>query len=406
MLFVILLASSKRASYIIMQKNSTFYAVLAGAALFSSATFAAPTVIPDAPTLGAKGYVLMDYHTGQVLVDKNAHEQLNPASLTKLMTSYVAGQEMKNGNISKDDRVVISRNAWAKNFPDSSKMFIEVNTEVNMMDLYRGLIIQSGNDASVAIAEHVAGSEGAFVGLMNSWAKKLNMNNSSFANPHGLDSNDLYSTPYDIALLGRALITDLPDIYSLYSERSFTYNKITQRNRNGLLADRSLNVDGMKTGYTSGAGYSLASSATQGDMRLISVVMGSKSAKSREAESKQLLNYGFRFFETVSPHKQGDEVLNERVWMGAADTISLGTKEDSYVTLSRNDAKKLAANVELNDDLVAPINKGDIVGKIFYQVDGEDIYDVPLIALESVEEGSFFSRMFDYIKLFFTGLFK
>ncbi len=322
------------------------------------------------------------------------------------MTSYVAGQEMKNGNISKDDRVVISRNAWAKNFPDSSKMFIEVNTEVNMMDLYRGLIIQSGNDASVAIAEHVAGSEGAFVGLMNSWAKKLNMNNSSFANPHGLDSNDLYSTPYDIALLGRALITDLPDIYSLYSERSFTYNKITQRNRNGLLADRSLNVDGMKTGYTSGAGYSLASSATQGDMRLISVVMGSKSAKSREAESKQLLNYGFRFFETVSPHKQGDEVLNERVWMGAADTISLGAKEDSYVTLSRNDAKKLAANVEINDDLVAPINKGDIVGKIFYQVDGKDIYDVPLIALESVEEGSFFSRMFDYIKMFFTGLFK
>lgn len=265
---------------------------------------------------------------------KNAHEQLNPASLTKLMTSYVAGQEMKSGNISEEDLVVISRNAWARNFPDSSKMFIEVNTEVNMMDLYRGLIVQSGNDASVAIAEHVAGSEGAFVSLMNSWAKKLNMNNSSFSNPHGLDSDQLYSTPYDIALLGRALIKDLPNIYSIYSERSFTYNNITQRNRNGLLADRSLNVDGMKTGYTSGAGYSLASSATEGDMRLISVVMGSSSPKAREAESKQLLNYGFRFFQTVSPHKQGDELINEKVWMGNTDTISLGTMEDTYVTLS------------------------------------------------------------------------
>ncbi|WP_036832259.1 D-alanyl-D-alanine carboxypeptidase family protein [Photobacterium sanctipauli] len=389
-----------------MKLKRTLRTILAGSALISASAFAAPTVIPDAPALGAKGYVLMDYHTGKVLVEKNAHDQLNPASLTKLMTSYVAGQEMKSGNISESDLVVISRNAWARNFPDSSKMFIEVNTEVNMMDLYRGLIIQSGNDASVAIAEHVAGSEGAFVSLMNSWAKKLNMNNSSFANPHGLDSDQLYSTPYDMALLGRALITDLPNIYSIYSERSFTYNNITQRNRNGLLGDRSLNVDGMKTGYTSGAGYSLASSATEGDMRLISVVMGSSSPKSREAESKQLLNYGFRFFQTVSPHSEGEEVLNEQVWMGAADAISLGTMEDTYVTLSRNDAKKLQATVELEGDLVAPITEGEIVGKILYQVDGENVAEAPLIALESVEEGSLFSRLVDYIKLFFMGLFK
>ncbi|WP_299018664.1 D-alanyl-D-alanine carboxypeptidase family protein [uncultured Photobacterium sp.] len=389
-----------------MQKSSTIHALLAATALFSSVVFATPTVIPDAPALGAKGYVLMDYHTGQVLVEKNAHERLNPASLTKLMTSYVAGQEMKSGNISKDDLVVISRNAWAKNFPDSSKMFIEVNTEVNMMDLYRGLIVQSGNDASVAIAEHVAGSEGAFVSLMNSWAQKLNMKDSSFSNAHGLDNSALYSTPYDIALLGRALINDLPDIYSLYSERSFTYNDITQRNRNGLLGDKSLNVDGMKTGYTSGAGYSLASSATQGEMRLISVVMGSKSTRSRESESKQLLNYGFRFFETVSPHSKGAEVLNERVWMGNANSISLGTQNTSYVTLSRNDIKKLTASVELNDELVAPIKKGEVVGKIFYQVDGKPIKEVPLVALENVQEGGFFSRLIDYIKMFFVSLFK
>ncbi|KLV07273.1 D-alanyl-D-alanine carboxypeptidase [Photobacterium aquae] len=383
----------------------TAFAV-SSALIASQAAIAAPTVVPDAPTLGAKGYVLMDYHTGKVLVEKNAHERLNPASLTKLMTSYVAGQEMKQGNISEEDLVVISRNAWARNFPDSSKMFIEVNTEVNMMDLYRGLIIQSGNDASVAIAEHVAGSEGAFVSLMNSWAKKLNMHNTSFANPHGLDSNELYTTPYDIALLGQALINDLPNIYKLYSERSFTYNNITQRNRNGLLGDRSLNVDGMKTGYTSGAGYSLASSATEGNMRLISVVMGSSSTKSREAESKQLLNYGFRFYQTLTPHKKGEELLNEKIWMGNTSEISLGTMDDTYVTLSRNDAKKLNASVELNGDLVAPINKGDVVGNIFYEVDGKEIAQVPLVALESVDEGSFFGRIIDYIKMFFLSLFK
>ncbi|WP_064604271.1 D-alanyl-D-alanine carboxypeptidase family protein [Photobacterium sp. J15] len=389
-----------------MQKSSALRALLAGAALFSFSAFAAPTIIPDPPVLGAKGYVLMDYHTGQILVEKNAHQRLNPASLTKLMTSYVAGQEMKSGNISEDDVVVISRNAWARNFPDSSKMFIEVNTEVNMMDLYRGLIVQSGNDASVAIAEHVAGSESAFVSLMNSWAKKLDMKDSSFANAHGLDNNSLYSTPYDIALLGKALIRDLPDIYSLYKERSFTYNNITQRNRNGLLADRSLNVDGMKTGYTSGAGYSLASSATQGDMRLISVVMGASSTKSRESESKQLLNYGFRFYQTVSPHQKGEEVLEERIWMGNTDSIALGTQDASYVTLSRNDIKKMTASVELESELMAPVSQGDVVGKIIYQVDGNEIASVPLVALENVQEGGVFSRLIDYIKLFFIGLFK
>ncbi|MEJ2766107.1 D-alanyl-D-alanine carboxypeptidase family protein, partial [Photobacterium sp. MCCC 1A19761] len=382
-----------------MQRTTRLRAAVIGTVLlsgiFSTASLAAPTIIPDPPHLGAKGYILIDFHTGQVLAEKQAHERLNPASLTKLMTSYVAGQEMKSGNITKDDKVVISRNAWAKNFPDSSKMFIEVNTEVAMMDLYRGLIIQSGNDASVAIAEHAAGSEGAFVSLMNSWAKKLGMKNSSFTNPHGLDSDGLYSTPYDIALLGQALIRDLPDIYRLYSERSFTYNNITQRNRNGLLGDRSMNVDGMKTGYTSGAGYSLASSATEGNMRLIAVVMGAKSTKAREAESKQLLNYGFRFFETLSPHQQGEEVLKERIWKGESASISLGAATNTYVTLSRNDKDKLTASIELKDKLMAPVQEGDVVGQILYQVDGETVAQAPLVALESVSEGGFFSRLWD-----------
>ncbi|WP_434762985.1 serine hydrolase [Vibrio fortis] len=371
----------------------------------SNAVTAAPTIVPSPPSLGAKGYVLMDFNSGEVLVENNAHTKLNPASLTKLMTSYVAGQEMKRGNISADDKVRISENAWAKNFPDSSKMFIEVNTNVDMMDLYRGLIIQSGNDASVAIAEHVAGSEGAFVDLMNSWASSLQLNNTHFANAHGLDAEELYSTPYDIALLGRAIIRDLPDVYGLYSERSFSYNGITQHNRNGLLRDRSLNVDGMKTGYTSGAGYSLASSATQGEMRLIAVVMGSSSIKGRESDSKQLLSYGFRFFDTLNPHQSGDLISEEKLWFGTQDTLKLGVDQDAYITLPKADGKKLSASVELTFDLKAPIEKGQTLGVVHYTVDGEDIKTQPLVALESVQEGSFFKRILDHIKLFFANLF-
>ncbi|MEF1227855.1 D-alanyl-D-alanine carboxypeptidase family protein [Vibrio fortis] len=378
---------------------------LVGLLAASNAVMAAPTIVPSPPSLGAKGYVLMDFNSGEVLVENNAHTKLNPASLTKLMTSYVAGQEMKRGNISADDKVRISENAWAKNFPDSSKMFIEVNTNVDMMDLYRGLIIQSGNDASVAIAEHVAGSEGAFVDLMNSWAASLNLENTHFANAHGLDAEDLYSTPYDIALLGRAIIRDLPDVYGLYSERSFSYNGITQHNRNGLLRDRSMNVDGMKTGYTSGAGYSLASSATQGEMRLIAVVMGSSSIKGRESDSKQLLSYGFRFFDTLNPHQSGDLISEEKLWFGEQDTLKVGVDQDTYITLPKADGKKLSASVELTSDLKAPIEKGQTLGVVHYTVDGEDIKTQPLVALESVQEGSFFKRISDHIKLFLTNLF-
>ncbi|KFI12896.1 serine hydrolase [Vibrio coralliilyticus] len=373
------------------------------AALFSSiaATFnaiAAPTIIPEPPTLGAKGYVLIDYNTGQVLVEKNANTKLNPASLTKLMTAYVAGQEVKAGNITLDDQVVISKNAWAKNFPDSSKMFIEVGTTVPLMDLYRGLIVQSGNDASVAIAEYVAGSEGAFVNLMNSWAEKLGLENTAYTNPHGLDSNGLYSTPMDIAKLGQAIIRDLPDIYPLYSETSYTYNGITQYNRNGLLRDRSMNVDGMKTGYTSGAGYSLTTSATSGDMRLIAVVMGASSTKSRESESKQLLSYGFRFFETVSPTKAGDTVTEAKVWMGEQDQLSVGVNEDIYMTLPKGNAAKLTAEVEFDRELVAPITEGEKVGTIIYSVEGDEVATADLIAQADIDEGSLFKQLIDWFK--------
>ncbi|EPW6726862.1 serine hydrolase [Vibrio parahaemolyticus] len=375
--------------------NTTF---LTGLATFSHFAFAAPTVVPNAPELSSRGYVLMDYHTGKVLVERDADKRLNPASLTKLMTAYVAGQEVNAGNISLDDQVVISRNAWAKNFPDSSKMFIEVNTSVSLSDLYRGLVVQSGNDASVAIAEHVAGSEAGFVSLMNSWASQLGLTNSSFTNPHGLDSDGLYSTPHDIAKLGQAIIRDLPDIYPMYSETSFTYNGITQYNRNGLLRDRSMNVDGMKTGYTSGAGYSLATSATNGDTRLIAVVMGAKSQSVRESESKQLLSYGFRFYDTLMPTAAGTDIANARVWMGQKDELKVGVNRDVYLTLPKGDVNKLKAEVEYSGDLLAPIAQDQVVGKVLYKVDGKVVKETELVALEPVEEGGIFKRIMDWFK--------
>ncbi|MDF4744855.1 serine hydrolase [Vibrio parahaemolyticus] len=392
-----------------MNKNKFVKSILVSSvalsATFAQSAFASPVVVPDAPQIAAKGYLLMDYHSGKVLAEKEMNTKLSPASLTKMMTSYVIGQELARGNISEDDDVTISKNAWAKNFPDSSKMFIEVGTTVKVRDLNRGIIIQSGNDACVAMAEHIAGSEDAFVDLMNAWANTLGMKNSHFANVHGLDNSELYSTPYDMALLGKALIRDVPDEYRVYSEKKFTYNGITQYNRNGLLWDKSMNVDGIKTGHTSNAGYSLVSSATEGQMRLVAVVMGTKDANARKSESKKLLSYGFRFFETVAPHKAGETFVEEKVWMGNKDTVALGLDQDTYVTLPRGEAKNLKASFVLEKELEAPINKGDVVGKLYYQIDGEDIAEYPLMALETVEQGSLFSRLWDYIVLLFKSFF-
>ncbi|WP_420788304.1 serine hydrolase [Vibrio alginolyticus] len=392
-----------------MNKNKFVKSILVSSvalsATFAQSALASPIVVPDAPQIAAKGYVLMDYHSGKVLAEKEMNTKLSPASLTKMMTSYVIGQELARGNISEDDDVTISKNAWAKNFPDSSKMFIEVGTTVKVRDLNRGIIVQSGNDACVAMAEHIAGSEDAFVDLMNAWANTLGMTNSHFANVHGLDNAELYSTPYDMALLGKALIRDVPNEYQVYSEKKFTYNGITQYNRNGLLWDKSMNVDGIKTGHTSNAGYSLVSSATEGQMRLVAVVMGTKDANARKSESKKLLSYGFRFFETVAPHKAGETFVEEKVWMGNKDTVALGLDQDTYVTLPRGEAKNLKASFVLEKELEAPINKGDVVGKLYYQIDGEDIAEYPLMALETVDQGSLFSRMWDYIVLLFKSFF-
>ncbi|MCW8331792.1 serine hydrolase [Photobacterium sp. SDRW27] len=371
--------------------------------LASASVAAAPAVVPEAPQIAAKGYVLMDYHSGKILAGNKEYDQIPPASLTKMMTSYVIGQEVNRGNISMDDTVVISKNAWAKNFPGSSKMFIEVGSEVKVADLNRGIIIQSGNDACVAMAEHVAGSEESFVDLMNAWAKTLGMDSTHFANVHGLDNPRLLTTPYDMALLAQGLIRDVPDEFAIYKEKSFTYNGITQYNRNSLLWDKSLNVDGLKTGHTNNAGYSLVSTATEGKMRLISVVMGTKNPNARKAESKKLLNYGFRFFETVSPHKANETFVTEKVWMGDTDEVSLGVSEDTFVTLPRGQTKDLKASFVLEKELKAPIAKGDVVGKLYYRVGEEDIAEYPLLALNDVNEGGLFSRLIDYIMLLFKG---
>ncbi|WP_144213138.1 serine hydrolase [Shewanella donghaensis] len=365
----------------------------------------APMVMPNAPTVAAKAYVLMDYNSGRVIAESNAYESLNPASLTKMMTSYVIGHEVKVGNISLEDEVTISKKAWSKNFPDSSKMFIEVGKKVTVEDLNRGIIIQSGNDACVAMAEHIAGTEDGFVDLMNSWSKQLGMTQSYFENSHGLDSDNHKTTAYDMALLGAALIRDVPDEYRVYSEKSFTFNGIKQYNRNGLLWDNSLNVDGIKTGHTSGAGYNLVSSATNDGMRLITVVMGTNSETARKAESKKLLNYGFRFFESITPYKAGDTFVTQKIWYGDRATVDLGVVTDTPITINRGRAKNLEANFELTKPLTAPLAKGETVGRIFFQLDGKDVAQFPLVTLNEVNEGSWFSKLMDYFKQMFEGWF-
>ena len=367
--------------------------------------FATPRVIPNAPAIAAKAYLLIDFDSGKVLAQNNSDKRLEPASLTKMMTSYIIGQELKSGNLHKEDQVTISEKAWSKNFPDSSKMFIEVGKKVSVDDLNHGIIIQSGNDACVAMAEYIAGSESAFADLMNSWAAQLGMDGSHFVNSHGLHAKKHYTTAQDMATLAKAIITDIPEEYKIYSQKSFTYNGIVQYNRNLLLWDKSLNVDGMKTGHTNAAGYSLVSSATKDGMRLIAVVMGTKSKTARKVESKKLLNWGFRFYETITPYKAGEQLAQERIWMGDKDTIRLGVTAKTPITLPRGQSKDLKADFVINDELQAPIKKGEKVGQLHYSIDGKQVANYDLVALETVEEGGFFSRLIDYIKLLFIGWF-
>ncbi|WP_045493972.1 D-alanyl-D-alanine carboxypeptidase family protein [Vibrio hyugaensis] len=372
-------------------------------------TISAPAlavVTPNPPQLQAKGYVLMDFQSGAIIAEQNARAGLAPASLTKLMTAYVVGQEIKAGRLNWDDKVTVSENAWSAKFPDSSKMFIQPKDEITVANLMRGVIIQSGNDACVALAEHVAGSEGAFVALMNGWADKLSLNDTYFVNSHGLDSEGIQTSPNDMATLMQSIINDVPDVYSLYSEKVFKWNKITQYNRNKLLWDKSMDVDGGKTGYTSNAGYSLVSSAKQGKMRLISVVMGTPSKQSRISQSKNLLSYGFRFYDTKQVAKQGEVQASAKVWKGDVSEIDLGFAQDAYLTLPRSLTAGLDKSVVVNEPLIAPIAKGDVVGKVMWKSDDKTVASYPLVSNQVVEEGSWIGKLWDSLVLWVKSLFR
>ena len=373
--------------------------------LVFAASLSVQAVVPSAPEMPAKSYILIDHDTGKVLAEKNADTLIAPSSLTKMMTSYVLSEAVASGRFSYDDIVVVSENAWAKKFPDSSKMFIEVGDEVTLRDLKRGVVVASGNDACVAIAEHLAGTEDAFVQLMNSTAARLGMTSTHFENSHGLSHPDHLTTARDMAILSQALIRDYPDDYEVNKEKEFTYNNITQYNRNSLLWDRSLNVDGIKTGHTNAGGYALVASATEGNMRLISVVLGSDSKQSRKRENKQLLNFGFRFYETIEPIQPGQVIHTERVWYGDKPQLKLGLGEPVLLTIPRGSKNKLKANYELEEVLEAPLNKGQQVGTVFFELDGEVQMQLPLVALETVEEGGLWSQFTDYISLQVDGLF-
>jgi D-alanyl-D-alanine carboxypeptidase (penicillin-binding protein 5/6) len=351
-------------------------------------------VIPAPPALSATGYILIDADSGQILVDKNSHEQLPPASLTKMMTSYVLSAELAAGRVDKSDMVTISEAAWAQNpvFNGSSLMWIEVGKQVKLADLHRGVIISSGNDASVAVAEYLAGNEDEFANLMNKHAELLGMKDTQFKNSHGLPANDQYSSAYDLSLLAKAIIQNYPKDYAIYKEREFTYNQIRQPNRNRLLW-RDPSVDGLKTGHTQEAGYGLVASAKKSDMRLISVVMGTKSSAARERDTQRLLAYGFRFYETHTLYAPGTELSSAKVWGGVEDIVKLGVSKSISLTIPRGRHQDIEAMMSIDSAVKAPVLKGAEYGELSITLDGEELYTAPLVAQAGIEEGGLFKRL-------------
>ena len=368
---------------------------------------------PAPPQVDAKAFILMDYNSGKVLTEGNADTRLDPASLTKIMSSYVIGQAIKAGKIKPEDMVTVGKDAWAPGNPalrGSSLMFIKPGDQVPVLELNKGIVIQSGNDASIALADYVAGSQDSFVGLMNNYAKSLGLQNTHFLTVHGLDAEGQYSTARDMALLSQTLIRDVPDEYALHKEKEFTFNKIRQVNRNRLLWSSNLNVDGIKTGYTSGAGHNLVASATDGPIRLISVVLGAPSDRVRFSESEKLLTWGFRFYETATPIKADKPFVTQKVWFGDVSEVPLGVAKDASVTIPKGQMKNLKASYKLTQPtLEAPLAKNQVVGTIDFQLDGKTIEQHPLVVMQEVKEGNFFSRIWDMVMMklsqWFGGIF-
>ncbi len=357
----------------------------------------AATPVPKAPSVGAKGYLVEDFLSGQAVAEKNADQPLEPASITKLMSAYVVFSEIRNGSLALSDKVRISEKAWRT---QGSRMFVEVNTQVSVADLLKGMIIQSGNDATVALAEQVAGTEASFATLMNTYAQQLGLTRSHFVNSTGLPDKEHYTTARDIVRVARALIREFPEYYQWYSEKQFTYNEITQYNRNKLLW-RDESVDGLKTGHTDSAGYCLVTSAERDGMRLISVVLGTKSEEARADANQSLLNYGFRFFETHKLYDGGTKLTTARVWKGASESVELGLAEPLYITIPRGEYDNLDASMQLQDQIIAPVTQGQTLGRVVINLTDTLVTERDLVALQAIDEGSFWQRIVDEGLLYF-----
>ncbi len=361
---------------------------------------AATPIIPAPPEMAASAYVLIDADSGKILTSQNAEQRLPPASLTKIMTSYVAESEIRNGTIHLDDEVDISVKAWEKG---GSKMYIREGTKVKLEDLLRGIIIQSGNDASIAVAEHIAGSEDAFADIMNQHAEQLGMKDTHFTNATGWPDEQHYTTAHDLALLAIALIQDFPEHYAMYSEKYFTYNNIRQPNRNKLLW-RDPTIDGVKTGHTESAGFCLVASAKREGMRLVSVVMGTRSEEARAVESQKLLTYGFRYFETIPLYKAQEAIKTVRVWGGTLNSIPVGMADNVILTVPRGTRDNLVASMDIIRVVEAPLTVGQPLGTLTVTISDDENLEVPIVALQADDESGFFSSIWDAIMLFFMQL--
>ena len=366
----------------------------------------AQSIVPAPPQVSAEAFILVDAATGFVIAGDRPDATLPPASLTKLMTSYVLANEIAEGRLTRDESAVVSENAWSQNpvFKGSSLMWIEPGRDVTIGELERGIVIASGNDATVAVAEHIAGSEQAFAELMNQHAERLGLSNTHFMNSHGLPHPDHYTSARDLAKLSAALIRNFPAHYARYRELDYTYNDIKQYNRNKLLREDP-SVDGLKTGYTREAGYGLVASAKRGDMRLVSVVLGTSSPTTRKNETRGLLNYGFRFYETAHLLDAGEELDKPRVWKGRADYVPAGVLDDIVLTLPRGKRQQVERRVALVDEIEAPLAVGDSVGTLTLLLDGELLHQGPVVALEAVQPGGFLARLWDVILMWLARLF-
>jgi len=367
----------------------------------TTAVIAAPYAVPSAPKIAAKGYLLIDFNSGKVIAEQNSDQRMEPASLTKMMSAYIVSQEIHDGNLTLDTLVTVSEKAWRM---PGSRMFIEVGKKISVEELLNGVIIQSGNDSTVALAEHIAGNEETFASLMNQYAAKLGMNNTNFVNSTGLPHEDHYTTPKDMATMAIALIRDFPEEYKIYSVKQFKFNDISQYNRNKLLW-RDNSVDGVKTGHTESAGYCLVASAKKETMRLVSVVLGTRSERAREQESQKLLNYGFRFFETQKLYSSNESLATARLWKGISDEIALGINNDLFITVPRGQYKNLKPLINYPANIEAPIAAGTKYGTLQVKLQDKLITEQSLVALADVERGSWWKRLMDSIKLFFSNLF-